>query len=145
MAKVSVLDPQRIGLVENGKRQDWVATAEEGTVVEDVMDSAYWAHCSALMSPFDHIEVRCEDGTWVADLLVLACSRNWAQVHLKHHYKLTTADVSLSQATKHEVKWKGPHLLFCVIRNSDQQTVMDKLQSKEAAALWLREHEKVTA
>lgn len=140
-----ILDPQRIGLVEDGKRQDWVVTAEEGTTPEMVADPAYWAHVSARMSPFDHIEVRCEDGSWVAEYIVLGCDRNWARVHLKHEYKLTTADVSLTQASKHEVKWKGPHLMFAVIRLSDQQSVMDKFPTKEAAGLWLREHERTTA
>jgi len=126
-------------------RQDWVATVEEDTNLESVLDPAFWANTAVQMKPYDHIEVRCEDGSWIADLVVLGCDRNWARVHLKHEYKLTTSDVSLTQAKKHEAKWKGPHLQFCVIRLSDSQVISEKHQTKEAAALWMSEHERVTA
>lgn len=139
-----VLDPQRMQLSEFG-RQDWVATVEEHVTVEDVQDPVFWSNTSALMKPYDHIEARCEDGSWIADFVVLGCDRNWARVHLKALYKLTTSDVSLTQSLKYEVRWKGPHRQFCVIRLSDQESIQEKCQTKEAAALWLREYERTTA
>ena len=139
-----ILDPQRMQLVEYG-RQDWVATVEEGLTVKQVMDPGFWANTSALMKPYDHIEVRCEDGSWIADLVVLGCDRNWARVHLKHEYKLTSADVSLTQSVKYSIAWKGPHRQFSVIRLSDQQSIQDKFESKEAASVWLKEYERQTA
>lgn len=140
--KNPVLQPERMMLVEHG-RQDWIVNAEEGVAVEQIMEPAFWAHTALKMKPFDYIEVRAEDGAWIAELRVLGCDRNWARVHLCHHYQLTTTDVSLSQAAKHEVKWKGPHMQFCVIRLADQMTVKEKCETKESAALWLREHERV--
>ena len=142
--QVSAIDQQRWQLAEFA-RQDWIATVEEGTTLEDVKNPAFWANVSVLMKPFDHIDVRCEDGSWAADFIVLGCDRNWARVHMKHHYELTTADVSLTQALHHEIKWKGPIRMFCVIRLSDQSAIQEKLRTKEEAALWLNQFETSTA
>ena len=143
MAKETVvLDPQRIGLVEDGRRQDWVVTAEFGTTPEQVLDTSYWAHVSSKFSPYDHIEVRCDDGSWILELIVTSCDRNWARVFLAQRYDLTTADVSETQVQKHKVQWRGPHLLFGVLRLSDSQVVQEKLRTKEEATAWMNQHEK---
>lgn len=137
-----VLNPQRMRLAEY-ETQHWVCTAEQGTVVKDLLEPSYWAHCSAQFKPYDHVEVRIDDGTWLVNLLVLGCDRNWARVHLLSEHKLTSADVSLSQAVKHEVQWKGPHLKFCVIRLSDKEVVKDGIADKKDAFAWMSNHEKV--
>ena len=139
-----VLMPARFGLVEQ-LRNDWIANAETGTTLEDIVQPEYWAHNSARMRPYDHIEVRAEDGSWMAELLVTGCDRNWARVKLLQEYKLTSADVSLSQAVKHEIQWKGPHLKFAVIRLSDKESVKTGFDDKNSAARWLIEHEKTAA
>jgi len=139
-----VLHPSRMGGSEY-LRQDWVCTAEQGTQIEDLLDPAYWAHVSAQFKPYDHVEVRIDDGTWLVQLLVLEASRNWARVHLLQEHKLTTSDVSQTQATapKHKVEWKGPHLKHCVIRIADSEVVKDGISDKRDAYLWMNNHEKV--
>jgi len=138
-----VMAPGRMRLAEYD-RQDWVANVEDPLTLEDILDPAFWAHMAAQLKPYDHIEARADDGTWVADLVVLGCDRTWAKVALKAKYNLTTKDVSLSQAHKHTVEWKGPQHRFAVVRTSDSVMVKSGFQEKGDAALWVKEHEQVT-
>lgn len=136
-----ILNPQRMTLAEQC-RQDWVVNAEAGTTVQDVLDPAYWAHMAVQMQPFDRIDVRLETGEWMLQLLVINHGRNWAQVHLLHHYDLAKRAETMPSAQKHSVEWKGPQLKWCVIRLADSEAVMKELASKQAAAEWLAQHEK---
>ena len=139
-----ILNPQRINLAEFA-RQDWVVNAEEGTTVEQVQDSSYWAHTSAKFKPYDHIEVRAEDGAWIAEFIVMDCSRNWARLFRLSYNALTTKDVSISQAAaKYFVKWKGPHHKFAVIRASDNAIISEEHATQEAGVVAMRQHELVT-
>lgn len=141
--EVVICDPARVNLVEQ-VRQDWVVDVADGVSLAKCLMPEFWSHKSQYFKPFDHIELRADDGTWTADLVVLGCDRNWARVHLKHEYKLTTSDVSMTQAKKHEIKFKGSHLKFCVIRLSDQQIVREKCNTEDDARLWMTEHERTT-
>jgi len=140
-----ILNPSRFGLAEF-ERQDWVATAEMGIKPEDLLDPGYWAHVSARMKPFDRIEIRAEDGSWIAELLVLGCDRNWAKIHIMSAHNLTNTDVSQTQSAsiQHKVEWKGPHKKFVVIRLADSNILKEGIADKAEAYLWMREHEKVT-
>ncbi len=125
------------------QRTVWVATALENTVPEDMLKPEYWAHVSANLKPWDRIEVRANDGAWLAELLVLETARNWARVHILNAYKLTTSDVSLTQS---EVKGRyaefrcehmGPHDKWCIIRRSDSQKLHSGAESQDSAMKWL--------
>lgn len=136
------LMPARFGLAEQ-LRNDWVANVEFGTTIEDIQEPEFWSFLAPQMRPFDHIEARAEDGSWMAKLIVLGTDRNWARVKLLHEYKLTTSDVSMTQAMKHEVLWKGPHLKYSVIRLSDQEAVKTGFDKKDDAQRWMIDHEKM--
>ena len=64
--------PEYMQLAEQW-RQDFVLHVPEEHTVEDLQDTAYWAHVAAqrAMQRFDRIEARAETGEWVADLLVV--------------------------------------------------------------------------
>ena len=133
--------PERIGLAEN-KRHDWVVDVPISVCLEDVMEPSYWAHVSAEMDPLDHIEVRSEDSSWVADLIVQFCERNYAIVVLKQLVKLDpTTEVPIT-SIKHKVEWKGGIHRWSVIRLADSQMLQSSFKSKELAHAWLIEHEK---
>lgn len=125
-------------------RQEWVANAEFGTTVDDIQEPGYWAHMAAQLKPYDHIEVRAEDGTWIAHLVVMGCDRTWAKVVVDRVMTLTTKDVAMSQASKYEIAWKGPQHRHAVIRSADREMVKSGFQTREEAGLWMREYEKVT-
>lgn len=125
------------------QRTVWVATALENTEPEDLLRTEYWAHVSAQLKPWDRIEVRANDGSWLAELLVLETARNWSRVHILNAYKLTTTDMALTQS---EIKGKyaefrlehmGPHDKWCVIRRSDNQKLHSGAENHDAARDWL--------
>lgn len=139
--RVAVIMPARCGLAES-KRQDWVIDAELGHTVDDIQDPAYWGHIAASMSPLDHIEVRAEDGSWLANLIVRYCERNYAKVHLVDVINLDINTDAPASSIKHKVEWKGPHNKFCVIRVSDAQLLHSGCKTREEASSWLKSHEK---
>lgn len=124
-----------------------------GVAPETLLQPAFWAHHGIRLKPMDEIRARAEDGTWLARLVVLDSSRNWAKVQMLHHYKLTTADVSLSQASeedvrafvaKHKVVHRGPHK-WSVVRTHDAAVLHEGEQERAQAVAWLDAHARVNA
>jgi hypothetical protein len=135
---------ERFGLREH-KRQDWVVLADEGTTMDEVLQPQYWAHVSGRMQQFDRIEISPETSGWLLELLVLSSGRNWAQVHVlaKHTFEAPSMDAPAGTAV-HKVEWKGPHKKFCVIRIADSALIQEGFESKDAAGLWMANHERVS-
>jgi hypothetical protein len=101
------------------------------------------------LKPTDEIRARSEDGTWVAYLFVLDCSRTWARVHvLSYHDKLGTSDMSLTKASEldvqrfvaeHKVVHRGPHK-WSVVRNADKAVLQEGIAQQDDAKKWLETH-----
>jgi len=136
-----VIMPDRVGLAEH-KRHDWVVDVPLGVTVEQATEPAFWAHVAAQMDPLDHIELRAEDGSWVAYMIVAYCERNYAKVVLDRVVKLEANHEIPMASRKHSVEWKGPHLKWSVIRMSDREVLKSGMSSKGEAANWMTEHEK---
>ena len=127
------------------ERQDWVANIEYGWTVEDIKRPEFWANMAMFMKPYDHIEARSEDGSWIAYLIVTGTDRTWARVCVDRIVNLTTKDVSTSQAAlgpKHRVEWKGPQHKFAVIRLADDAMIKREFQEKDQAITWMQEYER---
>jgi hypothetical protein len=139
--RTPMIDQSRMRLAEY-ERQDWVANIEFGVSQEDIMVPGFWAHMASYMKPYDHIEARADDGTWVAYLIVTGCDRTWARVALDRVVKLTSKDVSETVAVQHRVEWKGPQNKFTVIRVADLEPIRNGFATKEEANQWMREHER---
>ena len=135
-------------------------TIEEGVTRAQLINPAFLAHVAAKLRPYDQIEVRCDDGTLFAKLLVLQAERTWARVHVLEWHNLTTRDVSLSQAEDsaepnpakalspeddYLVQWKGPHKKWCVIRKADGAYMREAEPDKAAATTWLSDWLRITA
>lgn len=124
------------------------ARIPQGVTLEDILKPAFWAHQASKLRPFDEIRARAEDGTWVAQLIVLDCSRTWARVaHLAVHH-LTTADVAQTQASEqavkahmgeHKVTYRGQHK-WSVVRNADGAVLVQGIEQKDEAQAWLEKH-----
>jgi len=121
------------------QRTVYTATAFENTDPKDLLDPEYWTHVAEQFKPFDKVEVRADDGSWYAELLVLETSRRWTRMHMLSKHNLTTGDVSLSQSKLQEyaVEFKGPHKKHCVIRLSDQEIIHEGEETKGGAHTWL--------
>ena len=140
-ASKPVAMPERFGLAEH-KRNDWVLEVPVSVSLEQAMESSYYAHIAAQMEPLDNVQLCAEDGSWVADLVVQFCERNYARVVLKTLTKLEPTRDAPASSVEHRVEWKGPALRWCVIRNSDNKIIKDGLRSKELGHAERLEHEK---
>lgn len=151
-------DPQisaaRMKLAEQA-RNVWVLTVEEKLTRAQVTHPDFFAQVAASWRPYDRVEVRCDDGTFFAEFLVLEAARTYARVHVLAWEDLTTKDVEQTQSVNkakardalkaYRVESKGPHLLWCVIRNSDGAVLRDKETSQKTAQTWLDEYVRITA
>lgn len=113
-----------------------------GITKEHLLEPAYWAVVSRRLRPGDEISVFAQDGTYYAQLLVLAAERTYAKVHLLSYHALTTMDVAQTQAEKFRVEYKGIKLKHCVIRVEDNEIIHEGSQTKDDAVRWLNEREK---
>jgi len=145
------LAPNELHLFEHVS-QRYDAKIAQGVTPEDMLVPAFWAHHAVKLRPMDEIRARAEDGTWVATLLVLDCSRTWAKVQLIQVHKLTTGDVALSQASEtqiqefigtHLVTYRGPHK-WSVVRRADKNVLAEGMEQKDTASVWLEAHARST-
>ena len=141
MSGIIRITEARMRLAEH-ERNIWVANAPEGSTVEHIKQPEFWAYMAHLLHPFDQIEVRADDGSWMAELVVVNCDRTWAKVFVKHVYELTTTEEDFPLSVKHKIVWRGPQHKFSVERISDQQRVKSGFSTKDEAGAWLREHER---
>lgn len=138
--KMTPADPQRFADAEF-KQNRHVLDASEGTNVQDLTDPGYWAHLGQRLKPWSEIMVRANDGLWYARLIVLEAGRNWAKVHVERVEYLTTAEVAITQAdsmSPYEIKFRGPHSQWSVIRKSDQAVVHEGDATIDGAVAWLK-------
>ncbi len=136
-----VLMPDRFGEAEF-KSKFFIADAEAGTTLEQVMDPAYWSHVAGQMEPFNHVEVRSEDGSWIAFLIVHYAERNYARVVLDRMVKLEGSAEAPAASQKYRVEWKGPHHKWTVIRIADSQMLSRQHPGRYEAEQWMRNHER---
>lgn len=121
------------------ERTCYVVTAFENTEPEDLLDPAYWAHVAAKLKPWDRIEARANDGTWLAEYVVVGVDRAWAKVSLLNKYPLSTPDVSQSQSSPYHVYHGGPANKWSVKRLSDNELQVKELPTKADAEKWVVE------
>lgn len=139
------LQPARFHMAEH-QRMLYVVQADIGTELADLLNPGYWANFAGRLRPWDRIEVRADDGSWYAEVMVLDCSRNWAKVHVLRHERLTDGKTSQIQTERlaavqavlatHEVIHRGPRG-WSVVRRNDRAVIQEGLNSKEDATDWL--------
>lgn len=128
-------------------RNVWAVNATIGTTRNELVDPAYWAHVSGDFSQFDRIEVRAEDGSFFAELLVLASGRSWAHVHEVTFVDLVKLKIDKIQdsMSEYSVEWRGIHLKHCAVRKSDNAVIKDGFPSKLEGQKFLKQHEATLA
>ena len=140
LAKYINIKPSQLSPPGHMTRQMTVIAAADQTL-EDLMEPKAWASVSHQLRIWDSIEVISEDTTWVAKLFVTSITKQWVNVECLFHKELQKTETP-DAADSYEVKWKGPHLLFCVIRKADGTHVAERL-SKEDAYKQKSEYEKL--
>lgn len=125
------------------ERHDYVVNAPAGATVKDVETPLFWSNVAYRLRPYDHIEVRADDGTWMAQFMVLGCDRTWARVKLLHKYDLTSADVAMTQAEEFYLKFRGPQAKWSIMQKvdgGDDRVIKDEIASKDDAEKELASH-----
>jgi len=140
------MKPTRLTLSQHSVRSyRHIASIEDS--IEDVMKPDYFGHVARSLGVGDRVEVLSEDGSWYAELIVRAVGSVEVIMGQINHVVLSKQDAAelTAKDSPYEIKWRGPNALFSVVRVSDGEVVRDKLPSKDAASLWLKNHEKAVA
>jgi len=152
------LDATRFQPAEH-ERNIHAITVEEHVTRANILTPEFLAHVAAKLRPYDQIEVRKDDGTLFARLLVLQADRTWARTYVLEWHNLTTRDVSLTAAVKgavganpanqdspFEVTYKGAHKKWFVLRKdtTPPEYIREGEEPKTAASAWLNQWLKVT-
>lgn len=123
---------------------EFCANPELGTMPEDLLKPQYWAHVANKLKPLDVIQVRAEDGSYYAQMLVRDRGRSWVKVAFLPGYPLMFQDIvnvpAMDVGGEFEVVWKGPQNKFRVVRKSDNHTMKEGFTDKESARKWVVEH-----
>lgn len=133
--------PTRIQPAEHG-RNVWLIDAESSEHPEDFLKLEFYAHVAKNFRPFDHIEIRTDDGQYWCELLVLAADVTWAKVKLLREHRLEYVEQQAIGATDFEVSYKGRVRLWCVIRKSDKSAVSEGHNDRGAANAWLDNYQR---
>lgn len=136
--RTSMIREDRVQLVEFARRSFQIIPPPSDKV-EDLLRLDYWAHVSRGFKPFDRIEAIAEDGTWYADILILAVGRAWAKVSIIHYKELEKVRPEHLES-EYEISWGSPVTKWRVIRRQDRQVLKDNLDSQQTASNWLTDH-----
>lgn len=125
------------------ERNIWIVDLEGGVPFEAVFDPGFWAHVSAKLKPWDHLEVRTDDGTFWAELIVRDAGKLYAKVAVLNHVSFDdSVEVQqLSGVKEFEnviIKWRGPHFKWCVLRGTD--VLKEGFAIKGEAYTWRDQH-----
>lgn len=127
------------------KITQWVADVPSATSMNDILRPDYWSMHAARLSPWDRIQIRADDMTWMVEAIVVDCARTWAKVSVLFLHDLTSApDVMMTgeevQTTLdgYEVRFRGPRR-WSVIRLSDAQIMLEDAANRDIADTWLRD------
>lgn len=124
-----------------------IAVAPSGASLEDALKPEFWSHVAAKTRRWDRIELRAEDDTWWADLLVTKAER--LALHVSVIAKLDLSGASKGVVIEglpkeYDVQWGGPAHKFRVIRKADNEILAHGM-SKEEAIQWAIDDAKARA
>lgn len=122
---------------------DFSITVPQEVGLDDVLEPEFFANVAPKLTPYSKIRVRTDDGTWYAELLVIAVGRVWARTVPLLFQQLTNNDVDITEADrsdKYRVMFRGPHLKWCVVHREDGSVLHEQHESKREAVNWLQEY-----
>lgn len=135
-------------------RNTWNYTVEAGHSYDDLFDAAYWAHIASteLVKAYDFFEIRADEGTYIARLLVLEVNRQSIRFAEDKFTDLVKAKKSapLNVGKGMYVKWCGPHAKWRVLRPAklvgQPDDIMEEgLADEVSANAWLAANRKSLA
>ena len=121
-------------------RNHWFATIPAGTVLETILEPAYWAHYARdRIRPMDLIEAFCEDGSWEALLRVMYVGKIEVNLSIisrvQHDQPVNDADADI-----YYIKWVSPSVKYAVKRRDTDEVVQSGFFPKSKAIDYMRRH-----
>lgn len=132
------LIPTHFALAEF-KRSQHHALIPTGIKLEELAKPEFWAHVAALVKPFDRIEVRADDGSFWAELLVTKVDKASVSTRPIQFVDLRPAPSKIeAPAASFVTKFRGPRK-WSVLRVVDQAVLAEDLATEDDANTKLAE------
>lgn len=121
----------------------FAVTVEPGTEIEDLLRPVFWGNVAQVrgMKWGDHVTVRAEDRSFIANLLVLDAGPNWAKVMVlnKHNFNVAKPGENFPEVLEgYRIKHAGA-AKWRVTRVDDNEVMIDQLASAAKAHQWRAE------
>lgn len=138
------LQPHRFRLNDSTQFENhFDVVPEAGTTFDDMLAPMYWEHVARQMKPWDHVQVRAEDGTFYAQLIVQQADRLSADVRPIMYAELTVGAPSDGDVPSgYSVDWGGPVAGWRVLMGNT--VVRDGFLQRGAAIQWVVNRGKAT-
>ena len=124
------------------ERPVWVVTVSAALTSEDLLKPVFWANVAGRLAKWHQVEVRADDGSWFAILMVIGAGQNWAKVQILQKFdlvKVAGPEAVVPETEDYEVLFRGV-AKWCVRRVEDKAILFKEGESKAAAARWLTDH-----
>ncbi len=131
--------PARRMVPAEGRFMVWDATLDHGTTREDLERTSFWKHNTTRVKPFDEIRAICEDGSFVAYLIVQAIGPKDMKVHVREFVEMDKIDPNaLAIPQGYKVDWGGRIAMWRARQGSD--VLKEGFQTESEARRWLGSH-----
>jgi hypothetical protein len=114
----------------------WVITALTGTEKSDLLDPALWIHAAYNLREGDHVEVRAQDGTWHAEMIVRNVDRGAVKVGFLNYVDFNEHGAEDGDIGDRDVRWCNAKSKFGVFRKDDGALVRDGFVTANDAKAW---------
>lgn len=136
-APVQPINPSRFGEAALFHNR-WNLRIEYNRDRKDFQDPGFLAHVARFLRPGDIIEVRSEDLSYFAELIVHDATNTSVRVEILREKTLKTAANLGKIPEGYRIAWGGQHEKFRVIRESDSKTIKGGFASEADASLFLQ-------
>lgn len=109
---------------------------EAGTPFEDVLKPGYYSNIAHKLRPTDIIEVRPEEGSYYAELIVWGAGKSHANVSVVKHVE-RPENMTTKIIEGFEVEFRAGPAMYRVIRTSDQKEIKSGFANPDDATDWL--------
>jgi hypothetical protein len=137
------LTPTRLQRAEH-YFSNYAAVLPDGVSLDDALKPEFWAHAAGKLRQHDTIRLIPENGAFFAEVLVLSAGRGFVKVKLLHHIVIDQEGQS-DGTDLVEVKWRGPHSKWSILRRSDGSVLKEGLVDKSDALREAADYTKIAA
>lgn len=118
----------------------WAIRPKHGETLKQVQDPTYWVNVANMLKTGDTITAYWEDDSLYAELLVTGVKPLSVETALIRKVEINNKNAEKNadknKDTEYSVKWVAGKS-FCIVRNSDKETIKEGLPNKDEALKWI--------